>query len=266
MTPDPSDIHPELESLIDTWSEELEIPKSQILSQLERGYNLDLTEIEDEDAEKFAESFREGDTDTTTELLEKYGVPDDAIEQFETQMQAMMDTAGASGGDETGNGDSPSPSPSPSGGGGASAGGDGLTESQRQEVTDIVQQASPSADQIAAQLENRMGGAGGGGDDGGGGMDGQTQQMLAQAISQKFLQGGGQAAEIGQMFQKKAMENAAQKMFAPDPFDIMRQKWAQKQAEKWDDDEMPDWMGMEDLDMGLSEEDDDEDEGGFWNL
>lgn len=247
-----SEIHDELDELLADWSDEAGMTKDQLITMLNRAYGLDPAEMSDEHAERFVAAVEDEDVDEIKSVLSDHGLDDETIEQLEQQFAAQRAERDSDEGNEV-SGDVSQPD---------GASGDGLTEAQRREVQQVVQQNVPSSQEIAQDIQNELS-AGGGGE---GGQSDQQSQMAMQ-LAQSFLQsqqGGGQAAKVGEMFEKKAMESAMQKMFAPDPFDIMRKKWAYEQAQKFSDsDEMPEWMDLQenmDMDLNIVEDDDEDDE------
>lgn len=221
------DVHPKLVDFLEGEAEGSQLTAQQLRASLERQMGLDLSEIDDDDAETFVDSLTEdGDVDAAIEVLEKYDVPDDVIAQAR-----QMWNEEAQGGEPRGNGETP-----PSGG----EGGDSeyLT---RDEAEAMI----PSADEIAAKLRSQMGGGGGGGGQ-------QAPQQAAQgqenpnaqlgnliSLAQMFSGGGG-GGGLGQEVQEAATKKFIQKAFTPDPHEIMGQAMAMKQYKK-----MADEMGIE---------------------
>lgn len=215
-----SELHPDLEALVEDWADEFGMTTDVVVQQIERQYGLTLADVEDDDAEAFAQAFEEGDADTIVDLLEQYDVDDDEIEQFRDMVDpdagnGSGESSDASVSEASKNGDSPS--------------GDA------EYVTKQEFEAAKSeiANDTVRKLKSELGAGGGGGQQqaqqggGGGGLDPGTQKVLAQAISQHFLGGGGggQAAQLGEEVQKEAMKSFITDLRKPDFGDMLEAKF-----------------------------------------
>lgn len=265
----PDEMHPELDDLFTEVANEAGMPKGMVVDQIERNYGIDLSDVPDEDAEKFVTAWNDKDPERIGEVLRDNGVDDDDVERF---LEFVEDESTGNGDSTEGNGHDPDTEVSRTNTESDSGGSSDDTEYVTQAELDAAlnQQADAIASQVASKLQSS---ASSGNQQGQQGQpQNQTQAALAQALAQKFLNDGGssQAAMLGEKLQSKAMESAMQRMFAPDPFDIMRQKWAMQQAEQFmEDDELKDMFGASGLyDMPDMPGDDDEDEesGGLFKF
>lgn len=283
-----NDINPRLDSLIDDWAERIGVGRDQLVTQLDRAHGLDVTDVSDDDAEKFVDAVEQQDWDDAGEVLRENGVSESDVDEFVHVVKSMSagnsngPSSGESSGGESDNGKVPDAREN-----GHSSGSD----LSRDDVQQMINESVPDADDIAGSLQRQMGGGGGGGGGqeaaggGGGGtlsgMDSGTQQVLAQALAQKFLGGGGggAAAQLGEEVQNEAMKGFIRDLRKPDLGDLLEMKYYKKVL---GDDEveamMADYMPGDDRDDDSSESDpfealfveepdddaDDDSGGGWW--
>lgn len=250
------DLHPRLQDMVSTWSDQQGLSENRLVEMIDSRMDFDLTEVEDDDAEKFVGAYEDGDVDSAVEVLEDYDVPETEIEIFKEQIEAQKTAAEDEGEDVRGNGKSPSPS---SGGGGQN-----LTEA---DVRRIAQEVAPNAQDIANELKSQMGGGGGGQSDGGQAQQNQMAQLISLAELFGGGGGGGQMAQLGEKTMNAAMQSWINDMKKPSLGDIMEQKLYQKVA----DEEVQEWYedmysgnpldGVDEL--GEDEDDEDDDSGGW---
>lgn len=233
---DTDDIHPALMELLGEWSEALGRDEEQIAQLLKLQYELDLAEIDGEDATRFKDAYDESDVETMVDVLESNGVSEEHIKQFKAEVEALSGDD-SDGGDSSPSGNGASPDAVSSGSGGGS---DGLSEAQRKEVGQIVQQSTPGTDEIAQKvvqnLQNQSGGGGGGG---GEGQPQAQQQQLGQLISLAQLAmgdasgGGGMMSEVGEKFFKNAMNAQLKRLNQPSFGEIVEQKMMEDMGEEY---------------------------------
>jgi hypothetical protein len=261
-----SEIAEPLQEFISDLTSGTHISGGQAIDMIESQYGLDVSEVSHDDAQRFVDAFKGGDEDTVREVMDEYDVDEKYVDRFVDEMEFVQEQQEKS--DDPTSSDEPDNAELSSNGSKPTATETGgLNDKQAQQVEEIVSRNSPNADEIVSKLESRLQ-SGGGGD---GGQSQQAQQgaqtdqttMAAKAIMEYLNrdQADPAAAQLGQKFQEKAMESAMQKMFAPDPFDIMRKKWAYKQAKKMEADDDLQEMMTGDFDL---EEPDDDESGGFW--
>lgn len=257
-----SESETETEKLLQTISDETggQYTPEQVKNVLSRMYDLDVSDLSEDDARKMREAWEDQNVGEIVEVLQDNDVPDDLIQQFRDMAEESMEPA------------EPADDAEPASG---SASGESVT---RDEVREMIAKETPSAREIADEIKRDMGGgpqggaAAAGAQGGSGGADMDPQQQMALKLVTEYLSGGGggQAAKLGEKFQEKALESAMQRMFAPDPFDIARQQWAKKHADKLaDDEEIQEMMGLNmfEEDDGDDDTDDEKSEGGsFWNF
>lgn len=269
---DTDDIHPALMEILGEWSDMIGRSEGEIAQLLEIQYDLDVSEVESDDAVRFRDAYDDGDVDTMVDVLEANDVSDEHIDQFKAEIQAMSGDDPGDDGSPSGNGQTPQASTDA--GSSDSGGGSGLTEAQRREVAQIVQQSTPETDEIAqrvvSSLQNQA--AGGGGSSGGGEGQAQGQQQLGQLISLAQLamgnQGGGQMAELGQMMDKAAKKRLVQQLTKPSLGDIIEMRMYEKMSDKYADEwmqEMFEGDPFEDLDEA-NESGDDGDSSSGWSF
>lgn len=224
------EIHPDLAELIEEWGEDFGMDADRVVELIDRQYGLDLTSVDDDDAEEFVEAFEEGDADAVADVLERYDVDEAEVEKF----REMVDPQGNSQAESDGTSAGSSGSGSRANGESAPSGGDSPS---KQEVAQMIDQRMDGlADELVSKIGGAAGGGGGGagggqapakgGGGGPGGLDPQTQQILAQSLAKHFLggAGGGQAAELGQEVQKEAMQSFIKDLRKPDLGDLLEAK------------------------------------------
>lgn len=189
-----------VESLIDDIADEISMTPEQTVGQLKQ-IGLDVTEVTDEQAEKLTEAREESDPEKAADVLREHDVSEQFIEQIKDAFRGES-SGEASPSDGTDEGETVDTS------------GDG--NPSEKDIQRMIAEQTPSADEIAAAMETRMGGGDGGGQaqvegggEGGGGMDPQTQ--MAMQIASQFLGGGGTPGPM-QQAQEKMMESMTEMM------------------------------------------------------
>lgn len=233
MSMSDGDVHPAIEELAEDLGEQVGMQPDRVIATVEAQTGIDLADVEDEHAEEFVEAFEQTDVDKLESILREYDVEESAIERLREVASQMgnpeaAESASTSDDDSGTDGPSANGESAPSGGGGSPS---------KREVEQMIDQRM---DGLADELVSKIGGAAGGGGGGGGGgqqpaqaggggpggLDPQTQQILAQALSQHFLGGGGgQAAELGQEVQKEAMQSFIKDLRKPDFGDLLEAKF-----------------------------------------
>ena len=253
------DLHPDLQDILSDFASENQTTVDRLVAQIDALYDIDLREIDGDDAEKFAESFHSDDVDGIVEVMEKYDVPDEQIEAFTEFVSDEEDT------EPEKNGDSPNTSENGSGG--------GLTDAQKQEVQRIVSESVPSSEDIANDLKSQLGG--GGQPSGGGGQPQQPQGGGGNRQQQIFLEliadqlkgdsGGGAMSEMGeqatQQVMKRSMQRLAKPSFGERIGDAIEQQLSEQVAENVAGDIELDGMGMG-VESDSEDDSDDEDSSG----
>lgn len=246
-----TDLHPRLDETLDVWAEEFGMPKETIVKQIDIQYGLDLEEVDDDDAESFVDALEEADEETLRELLLKYDVPEEKVDEFSAQVEEFKADDDQPDPEE-GNGDAPTEveSPGESESSGGSSGGDGLT---RQEVEQMIQQRN---EELLSQLEQRLGNQGGGQPQGGQGGGMNQQQEVALRLAEHFMKDGGGAGPMGEMGEKaveKVMERSMERLSEPTFSERMGEALEHRIIEKVADEEAENLLS-----------DDDEDDDKWW--
>lgn len=200
-----SELAPTLKDFVSEIAEAQEIPEGMLQNQFERQMGIDLTEVSDEDAQRFVDAIEEDKFDSACDVLRDYGADDDSVETFREQMETIAEQQEENGDGETGNSTSEQSSETSG----------GLSEA---EIDQKIQQATPTADEIANSLKDQLGGA-----VSGGGGNGQPQQQegeqLGQLISLARLfadsGGGGAMSEMGEKATERVMERTMQRLAEP---------------------------------------------------
>lgn len=243
---EPDEVPDEIEELIDvateTWGGEYGIERDRIPVLIEQNIGVDVYDLDPADAERLSDAIHESNIDEIETVAREYDAPEEKIERFREMVEVAADTG-------SGNGAEPADSAARRPEDVADQAGGGSGSPSRDEVQSMirseVEQAVPSAQEIAAHIQQ------GGGQQQGQGQpsDAQGQNMIAQLIAQKYLGGGG-GDTLGQKVQEHATERFIQRAFAPDPGEIMGRMLAMKQyrqmAEEFgfevDDKELGDMM------------------------
>lgn len=248
------EIHPKVDSILTDMADELGRDKAEIVQFMDAMYDIDVTELDDEQAEKFETIYEDHDVELARELLSDLGLSEEDIESFVNEIQAASNFEGGSDDADAapaGNGQSPSPQPSGGASAAPSGGEGGLTEAQRAEVAQIVQHSTPSADEIVSQLEEKMGGGGGGGAVA---QDEQSQLGSLISLAELFSGGGGGMGELGEQFHKAALNSYIKKLNRPSMGEIVEMRMYEKMADDVADEYVDEYF--EDPFEGLDAEDD----------
>ena len=248
-----------LEEFISNIADGTGFETGQVITYLDTQYGLDVTEVSEEDADKFVEAFDAGDEETVREILEEYDAGEENIEKFLGEMEFVQDTRDTieqtpSPDTDTNGKEAPTTQKADS--------GDGMS---REEVRQMIRQETPSASQIASEIRSDMEQQSGGQGQGDDGLSMQQQTAL-QLISQHLgNSGGGQMAELGQQFQKAAMNSYLKKLQKPTLGEIMEMKMYDKLADEYADEYAEELFDGDPLEE-LEEVDDDADDESGWGL
>lgn len=205
-----SDISETLDDYLETIADARDIPKGMVRNMFERRLGIDLADVSDADAEEFIEAVENDEFETVRDVLGEYGVDDETIdgliEEFEAAAEAEANAEEA----DTGN------SGSAASGGGSS----GLSEA---EIDAKIQQAVPSAGEIASEIKRDLGG-------GGGGQGAQSQEEQGNQMGQilslvQLMNDGGASGGLGQEFQEMAMKSFIADMRKPDLGDLLEKQY-----------------------------------------
>lgn len=211
-----SDRPEEVDELLSMISEKWDKPEVVIEGIVtELGINLD--DVPAKDAKAAMEASEDEDVDEFFRLLEKNSEEPEKVEQFRQQhfQEGESEPRDNSGGDsEDSEVESDSKPAAKAVREGATGGGGGDSPS-RAEVQQMIQQATPSADEIVSQLKSEMGGQQQPAADGGaqaGEMNPQTEMALK--LVAQHLGGGNESpyAEMMEEMQKDMMKSTMQQV------------------------------------------------------
>lgn len=221
----PEEIEELLDVATETWGGEYGIERNQISVLIEQNIGVDVYDLDPADAERLSDAIHESNIDEIETVAREYDAPEEKIERFREMVEVAADTG-------SGNGTEPSDATArrPEDVADSSGGGGPSRDEVQSMIRSEVEQAVPSAQEIAAQIQQ------------GGGQpqqqaqaaDQQGQNMIAQLIAQEYLGGGGDT--LGAKVQEHATERFIQKAFTPDPGEIMGRMMAMKQYKQLADD------------------------------
>lgn len=204
--PDIENANDTVQEVIEEIASETGLTVDQAVAQLDN-FGLDVTEVTEEEAEQFKAARREGDPEKAVEVLRAHDVDEDFIDQIKEAFRGRNAPETASGSGEGGDDADES--------GAESVASASDTAVSQDEVQQMIRQEVPSADEIAAAMESRMGGGGGGQTQAaaaqGGGDDGMSPQAeMAMRIASQYLQPDN--AGPMQQAQEKMMESMTEMM------------------------------------------------------
>lgn len=209
------DLSPTLKEFIEDIADANNIPVGMLRQQFERNLGIDLSDVSDDDAETFIDALDNDEFDDACDVLREYGADDESITMFRQQMESVAESQSEG---DSGNSDSA----------GSDSDSSGLSES---EIDAKIQDATPSAEEIAGELKQQLGGGGGGGGGGTPGREQPTQSpqeqqgnQMGQLLSlvQLMNDGGG---GLGDEFQEMAMKSFVADMRKPDLGDLLEKKY-----------------------------------------
>lgn len=238
-------------------AESVEQPVTQVIDNLPR-MGIDPTEITEDQAQRFLDAEENEDPEEFDEVLEDLGVPEQVREQMVDGFRSNLDGGARPDDESNAAGDTDVDASPPAG----TANENPPDTPSRAEIQQMIRRETPNAEDIAAELQNEMGGGGGGGMD--------PQQQMALQMAKQFLgpSGGGamegavsQAEEQMKSGMAQAMGNMAQSMAQPSLGQRVGQAIDNSMAESIAEN-MEIQIGGEAIDVSPPEGEDDEDGDG----